>query len=70
MFVSPKSGGAEHFGEAIAALVLRYFSWRLPGFAQSSFDHLYDAFLSGEATVEQRPGRTVVRLAPAPSPSF
>lgn len=51
---------------AAARLLLRNFAWRLPGFAQASFPHLFDNFLDFPASLEEQPHRRVVRLGHPP----
>jgi len=42
--------------------LLRSFSWRLPGFASSSLSYLATNFLDFSGSLEEEPGRRVVRL--------
>ena len=49
-----------------ARLVLRNFSWRLPGFSGASFRHLFDNFLDFPASIEELPARRIVRLGRPP----
>jgi hypothetical protein len=46
--------------------VLRLFACKLPGFARSSFNHLYSNFLSCCAAVEEKADQRVVFLARPP----
>ena len=49
-----------------AQSVLRNFAWRLPGFAGSNLPYLYSNFLDFTASLEDEPGRRVVRLGRPP----
>lgn len=46
--------------------LMRDFAWRLPGFAWSGTDYLYQNFLDSKATVEDEPERRVVTLGRSP----
>jgi hypothetical protein len=46
--------------------LLRDFAGRLPGFAASGPNYLFENFLNCRATIERRPGRIVVTLGRAP----
>ena len=50
----------------IAAAVLRNFARRLPRFAQSSPEYLFQNFLAGTSSVHSTPGRIEVRLPQSP----
>jgi hypothetical protein len=50
----------------VAHAVLRGFAWRLPGFAWSSADYLYENFLDVVATIRSESEHWKVRLARAP----
>jgi hypothetical protein len=65
LFVRETSSIRKAIGR-VAIHVLRDFSRRLPGFARASFAHLQVNFLSVSATLEQQPGRRVVRLSRPP----
>lgn len=46
--------------------LLRAFAWCLPGFARSGLPYLYDNFLDFSASIEDEPGRRIVRLGRPP----
>lgn len=50
----------------ISRLVLRGLAWRLPGFSQSSFPHLFSNFLDFSASVEENDSRVTVRTGSPP----
>ena len=67
---SPKvlraSPARERIVSTAAALLLRNFAWRLPGFSRSSFAHLFANFLDVQAAIEEQPVRCLVRLSHPP----
>lgn len=50
----------------ISRLVLRGLAWRLPGFSQSSFPHLFSNFLDFGASIEEDDSRVAVRTGSPP----
>jgi hypothetical protein len=56
----------EYAWTRIAAIVLQNFARRLPGFARSSPEYLFQNFLSGTSEVRQGNGRVEIRLPQSP----
>jgi hypothetical protein len=56
----------DHTLSVAAQSLMRNFAWRLPGFAHSNLPYLYGNFLDFSASLEDEPGRRVIRVGRPP----